>query len=121
MTTGSKASTNKRITPATIAIGAQTTGEINLQGDTLVGIFTDSHLTGTTMTFQAASAPGGTYESIVDSANAAISFTVAVSKYISLTQDQMARFVGVQNLKVNTGTNQSGSATTLTFVTRPVK
>lgn len=121
MTASAKVATNKRQVTATIAVSSTQSSEINLQGDSLIGIFVPANLTGTVLTLQAAAAQGGTFLGVIDSTGAAISITVAAGKYLSLTQDQVTRFLGIQNLKITSGTTQATTAANLILVTRPIK
>lgn len=101
---------------ATIASGATTSSEIDLSGTTLCGIYIPSAFTGTSISFQAATASGGTFVSVRDGAGNAISKTVAPSQFIKLDPTD---FVGVRYLKVVSGSTE-GAARTLILAARPI-
>jgi hypothetical protein len=101
---------------ATIANGATDSGEIDLAGCTLCGVFLPAEFDGTALKFKAASAAGGTFVAVVDGAGADVSKTCAASKYLPLNP---ADFAGVRFLKLTAGTAQTGDSV-LTLAVRPV-
>ncbi len=100
----------------TIADSGTVSGEVDLSGCTLCGVFLPSTFDGTTLKFQAATESGGTFVAVVDGAGADVSKTCAASKYLPLNP---ADFAGVRFLKLVAGTGQTG-ATVLTLAVRPV-
>lgn len=116
MGNGLKASQAKQQTTVTLAVGQTQTPEANIKGD-LVGIFVGA-LTGTTLTFQVSDAKGGTFVNLIDSAGNAVSVTVAANKYLSFTADQIARFRGIENLKITSGTQQATAVCPFILITK---
>jgi len=88
---------------ATIAISGTVSSVVDCtDGRTAFAIITPAALTGTAMTFQA-SHDGVTYTPITDTAGAAVSITVAASRYIPIAS---ANFAGVRYLKIVSGTTE---------------
>lgn len=102
---------------ATIADGATVSGAVSLEGDTLVGLITDAAMDSTAMTFQVSDAVDGTYVALYAPGGSAVSATIAASRAIYLDP---TIFGGWRFLKVVGGSAQSGAATTVTLVTRPL-
>ncbi len=102
---------------AIIASGQTTSGEIDLNGNTLCGLFLPSTFDGSAITFEAAHTSGGTYVAVQDGAGNAVSKTVSASKYITLNP---ADFAGIRFLRLVAGTAQSATDTVITLAVRPV-
>lgn len=100
---------------ATIAASGTTSGEVDLRGGTLCGIHLPASFTGTSLTFTAAPASGGTFRTLYRN-GADYSVPVAQGKYVSLDPNV---FAGVQFLKIVSGSSEGG-ARTLTLAVRPV-
>lgn len=98
-----------------IASGQTSSGAVDLQGTTLVGIQLPATFTGTALTFTAATAIGGTYQAVYSSGSA-YSVTVAQGKFIALDPSV---FAGIRFIKIVSGSSEGG-ARTLELATRPV-
>jgi len=92
--------TNGLVT-ATIAESASLSGEINLKGGRLFAIVMPAAWTTANLTFQAATLQGGTYNDVYDEDGTEVAVTAAASRLIIL---EPARWLGVRNLKVRSGT-----------------
>lgn len=99
----------------TISSGQTVSAEIDLGGTTPVALITPAALTGTTVTFQAATTTGGTFNTVMKD-GATLSVTVAASRFVVL---QPSDFAGVRFLKVVSGSSE-GADRTLTLATRYV-
>lgn len=104
-------------TTAVIANGTTTTPEIDLGGTEIVGIQMPAAFTGTTVTFLAATATGGTYQAVTDGTGSNISKTVAASKYIAIDP---TLFRGIRYVEIVSGASEGG-ARTLTVFSIPAK
>jgi hypothetical protein len=103
-----------------IATSTTVSSEADLGAKRLVGIHIPSTFDGTQITFQTATSSGGTYNQIITSAaGAALTFTVAASKYVALSDAEAAYFAGVKFLKIVTSTAQTTTDTVFTLVTVP--
>lgn len=100
----------------TIAISQTDSSEVDLRGMTLCGIHLPAAFTGTALTFKAATASGGTFQSVVDGAGAAVSKTVAQGQYVKLDP---ADFAGIQFIKIVSGSSEAAERT-LTLALRSV-
>ena len=98
-----------------IASGQTASAAINLAGTQLCGIHMPAAFTGASVTFQAATTLGGTYQTVQKN-GADLTVTVTQGKYVSLTPADLA---GVQFLKI-VSASAEGSSRTLTLATRPV-
>lgn len=87
----------------TIASGGTASGAARLDRAVPVGLITPAALTGTALTFQA-SADGTTYVPVYTTAGAAVSATVAASRYVPLDP---ATFRGALYLKVVSGSAEA--------------
>lgn len=116
MTQATRYPQNKLQTTVTIANGATASGEADLGGTTLVGVILPAALTGTTLTFTAASAAGGTFIPVTGSNGSNLSFTVAASKYLAIDP---ALFHGVRFIKAVSGSTE-GAARDLILVSKPL-
>lgn len=92
---------NRKYATATIASGGTTSGAIEVPNGQPVGLFLPSALTGTAMTFTAASSENGSFIAVqaVDGASV-YSVTVAASKYVPLDPRV---FAGLQYIKLVSG------------------
>lgn len=102
---------------ATIASGQTVSGAVDLEGCALVGAFLPATLDGTALTFLACDTAGGTYLPVHDADGDEVTATVAASRYLILDP---ADFAGVRYLKLEMGTAQSTTDTTITLAVRPV-
>ena len=101
---------------AVIANGQTTSDAIDLFGTTLVGIQMPATFTGSSISFEAATTLGGTYQPITNSGGNSISATAAGGKFISIDPSDIA---GVQFIKI-VSDSAEGAERTLELVTRPV-
>lgn len=105
--------------PVTLAVGQTVTPELNIPGEEIVGFAFDANLTGTTITFTAAIAKGGTFLGVNDN-TAAISLTVAASKYRGLSQDERSKLRCLENFKITAGATQLTNPSVITVITKQV-
>ena|SRR4030066_2471764 len=101
---------------ASILISTTTSAEIDLAGTTLCGLHMPAAFTGTTLTFSASSASGGTFLVMQDGLGNNISKTVSASAYIALDP---ADFAGVRFLKIISGSTEL-AARSIILATRSV-
>lgn len=106
MITGYQGNFSPNVT-ATIPINTQLSSEIKLGGFVLSGIFLPSALTGTSITFQAATASGGTYVDVYNSSGQ-LSYTVAASRYVAIDPKD---FQGIAFLKIKSGSSETAART----------
>lgn len=98
---------------ATIAAAGTTSATVDLrEGRSLVGIYCDSALVGTALTFKA-SYDGVNFFAMNTTAGA-LSLTVAASKYVAVTPDN---FLGVRFLQITSGSTET-AGTTFTLAVR---
>lgn len=102
---------------ASIASGQTTSGEIDLGGCALVGVFMPAAFTGTTLKIQTAPASGGTFVTLQDGAGSDYSLTVAASKYVPVSN--LAIVAGMRFIKFVSGSSEAADRT-ITLATRPV-
>ena len=103
----------------TIALNGSLSGAMHIDED-VVGFLMPSAFTGTTLTFQMASATmgslgavaQGTFANVYDDAGNELSVTVAVDRFVKLVGNKLDALRGVGFLKIRSGT--SGSPTTET-------
>lgn len=91
---------------------AGTTSDLyKLDGNQLVGFITPSNIASSSITFTMVSSLSGTptFIPVADSAGSSISFTVTAStaKYYGFSQDQIAKFTGVEVFKVVGGSSEA--------------
>lgn len=103
-------------TPAVIAISGNTSAEIDLQGNTVVGVHMPAAFTGTSITFQAAQGSGGTYQPVKDGAGNSYSLTVAAAQFIPIDPVKMS---GVRFMKIVSGSTEAAERT-LQVVSKPI-
>lgn len=101
---------------ATIASGQTESAAIDLHGTELMGMFIPSTFDGTTLTLQAAPALDGTYVAVQDGFGSDVSFTVAASKYIAISN--LTATAGLRFIKLVAGTSQSTTDTVITLSVR---
>ena len=73
-----------RAVDVTIADLASLSGEVDLEGAVLVGIAMPAAWTAANLTFQAASATGGTFQDVYDDAGGEVTVIAAVSRAIGV-------------------------------------
>lgn len=99
-----------KVRVASIAIGTATSGEVDLQGSVLTGIYTPSVLTNSTLTILAATVSGGTFAAIYNDAGTAVAITVATNASRSIGLDTNAISVAPWRfIKIQTGTAASSA------------
>lgn len=108
-------------TNCTIVIATSTTvsAEVDLGGNTLVGIITPSTFDGTALTFQMAPVTGGTFVPVAASNAASTAYTVTTTASIFTPIDPTV-FKGARFVKVVTSSAQTTTDTILILVTRPI-
>ena len=95
--------------PAVIAAAGQSSAGVSMGGMELVGIQLPATFTGTTLTFEVATAIDGTYQPLYKSADgSAVSFTVAQGRFYAVDP---ALFKGIQFLKVKSGSVEGAERT----------
>lgn len=95
----------------TIANGQTETDALTLNGFVLCGILLPAAFTGTTITFEVASAIGGTYVPLKSTiAGTLLTYTVAPSTYAAIDPKD---FHGVQFLKIKSGSAEAAARTLL--------
>lgn len=110
---------NPVYTNCTITVGGATSAAADLDKNKLIGIIFPSTFDGTTVTFTASDLLAGTYVSVIASDGNAISFTVAASKFLALTDAQATQLSACRFLKVVAGSSQTTTDTILQLVTIP--
>lgn len=108
-----------KVQTVTIANGATTSAEIDLEDQVIVGLYTPSTFDGTTITLTTAPTAGGTHYPVAASnaASTAYTITTTASTYTPVKCDEVT--LGLRYIKIVCGTSQSTSATDLLLVTRP--
>lgn len=85
---------------------------VKCDGMQLVGFVTGGTLVSTTMTFSMEPAiTSAAFIPVKDSTGAAISFTVTTSGYYGFSQDQIAKFTGVEIFKFVGGSSEAAGTT----------
>lgn len=102
----------------TIAASGTTSGEVDLQGNALIGIIMPAAFTGANLKFQRADSSGGTFSAIYDDAGTELSIPCGTSRYIALNNKYLC-FAGAQFVKVVSDSAEA-SARALQLVTRPL-
>lgn len=92
---------------AVIAASGTTSGEINLDGVTLLGLHIPTGFTGTTLTFSIADKDDNYRTLSVDGSD--YSLTVAANKYCPIKNPEY--FVGVKKLKLVSGSTEGAERT----------
>lgn len=104
---------------ATVAAGGTTSQLVDLDGETLVGIFVPSTFDGTQFTLKAsplASATPSTVQAAV-TADTAFTVTTAAGRYVPIDP---AIAAGIRHVQIVCTTSQSSTDTVFTLATRPV-
>ena len=106
-------------TACTIVVATSTTvsSECDLGGTMIVGIQTPATFTGTAITFQAATASGGTYNAVKDGAGSSVSVTVANGQYIAIDPTKLK---GIRFIKLVSGSVE-GADRILTIFSVPAR
>ncbi len=106
---------------ATIVIATSTTisPEVDLGGNTLVGIITPSTFDGTALTFQVSDVSGGTFVVPAASNAASTAYTVTTTASIYTPIDPIVT-KGWRFIKIVTSSAQTTTDTILKLVTRPI-
>lgn len=92
---------------ATWNITGTTSAAVKFLGQQLVGFLTPATLSGTTITFTMRDNENDAFIPVKDSSGSAVSFTVAVSGYYGFTQDQVAKFSGIKEVQVVSGSSEA--------------
>lgn len=100
-----------------IAVGAATTAEIDLEGRSLVGVVTPSTFDGTTLTPTVAVSEGGTYYNVYGRDGTQYTITTSASR---LTYVDMDVSFGWRWLKLTSDSNQADTTTALVLLLRDV-
>ena len=97
-----------KVRVASIALGNATSGEVDLQGSVLTGIYTPTALTNSTISILAATTSGGTYARINNDLKQPVSIAVATNASIAVGLDTWALAVSPWRfVKIQTGTATS--------------
>jgi hypothetical protein len=106
--------------PVLIANGTAISAATPLGAKTLVGLSMPAAWTAAGLSFQVSPDGGTTWQELVDTTGAAISFTVAAATFMQVTPSSWR---GVNMIKVRSGTSGSpvnqGADRTLTLAVRP--
>lgn len=102
----------------TVTSGNTTSGEVDLAGCQLVGIYVPSTFDGTTITLTCAPTAGGTHVAVQDGYGSAFTLTTAASRYCPIPS--LAITAGIEFVKLVCGTSQSTTDTVFTLAVRPV-
>lgn len=100
--------------PAVIASSGTTSGEQDLDGNTLCGLMMPAAFTGVAITFLVSLTTGGTFNALTKDDGSAYSVTVAASKYVAL---DYTKFAGVRYVKIVSGSSE-GADRTVNLVAR---
>lgn len=100
----------------TIAVGQTDSGAIDLSGLELVGFFTPSNLTATSISIQTAPALSGTYVPAQDGFGTTYSVNVAASKYVPISNYNVV--AGLRFIKLTAGTAQASTDAIITLALR---
>jgi len=105
---------NLKVMTATIAAGGTTTATVTCEGGRIpLALELPSVLTGTTLTFKAASASEVTPTSLYDEGSA-YSVTVSTSRFVSLKRSV---FEGVRFFQIVSGSTESGADRVIKVIT----
>jgi hypothetical protein len=94
---------------ADIAASGTKSGEIDLGGLEVTHLVMPAAFVGTAITFEAASAPGGTFYPVYDSAGAAVTVTVAQQKHTALSQEIRNSLRGLRIIKIVSGSTETAA------------
>lgn len=103
-------------TTASISASGTTSAAVDLSGTTLAGIQMPATFTGTSISFQAATSLGGTYQTVIDGSGSTLSKNVSQGKYLILDPSE---FASLQFIKIVSSATE-GSQRDLVLVSRPV-
>lgn len=109
---------------ATIAATGTTSGEVDLGGTMLVGVFLPATFDGTTIKISAASSSGGTFVTVENGAGTPADVTItasAHSKYVPLAAADRDAIRGLRFIKLVAGSTQNTTDTVITLATIPTK
>lgn len=109
---------------ATIATGQTTSGEVDLGGTMLVGVFLPATFDGTTLKISAATASGGTFVTVENGAGTPADVTLtasAHSKFVPLAAADRDIVRGLRFIKLVAGSSQTTTDTVITLATIPTK
>lgn len=97
-----------KVRVAIVALGAATSGEVDLQGSSLLGIYTPSALTNSTISILASTTSGGTFVRINNELSQPVSIAVATNSSRAIGLDTWALAVSPwRYIKIQTGTATS--------------
>ncbi len=103
----------------TIANGESLSGEVDLAGFKLAIIQMPAAWTAANLTFQVATATGGTFQNLYDDGGTEVSVTAAVSRAISL-DNNVVNLAAARFIKIRSGTSGTpvaqGAARTITLI-----
>lgn len=88
-----------------------TSSMVKCDGNQLIGFITGGTLVSTAITFSMAPSTTATFVPVKDSGGSAISFTVTTSGYYGFSQDQIAKFTGVEIFKFVGGSSEAAGTT----------
>lgn len=108
-------------TTATIALGASLSGEINLNGASLLGIAMPAAWDAASLTFQASATAGGTYQEVYDDLGNPVTVAVAAGRMVAVDNAAL-KLAPWRYLKIRSGTaaapaNQT-AARAITIITK---
>jgi hypothetical protein len=107
---------------ATITVGGTTSGEVDLHGCELCGVFLPPTFDGTTLTITASPTSGGTFVTVENGAASPANVTLtgsAASKYVPLAAADRDAVRGLRFIKLVTGSTQTTTDTILTLAVKP--
>ena len=99
-----------KVLTATIANGAQLSGELDLQYYKLVAL-EFATMTGTALTFTAASATGGTFVDVYDDAGSQVSITIASDTVVGITGTPAGAIAPLRFVKLKSGSAEGAERT----------
>jgi len=104
-----------KVLTATIANGAQLSGALDFEMYRLAALEFGT-MTGTAMTFTAASASDGTYVDVYDDAGTQVSITIASDTVVGIS-DAAGALAALRHVKLKSGSAE-GAARTVTVILR---
>ena len=102
----------------TIANGQTDSTAVDLGGLELVGIFTPSNLTATSISLLASTDLAGTYVTVQDGYGSTYSLTVATSKYVPISNYNAV--AGLRYIKLSAGSTQTPADAVITLALRSI-
>ncbi len=112
----SYAGKNRIYQTITISASAASSQTLSLSRLTLVGLITPAAMTGTSITFNAASSEDGTYRNLVDSDGNALTVAIAADRHIVLDP---SAFIACDNIQLVSNQTEAAERE-LTLVLYPV-